>query len=76
MAASTRDLVGDGRDDQEASTGIVGSHAYSLLNAYELLYERGRYRVLKPYEKSPYQGWGFIFYKKIIFWFFIFMSYF
>ena len=29
MAAGSDDLMGNGRDNQEQKTGIVGSHAYS-----------------------------------------------
>jgi len=53
MCASTRDLTGDGKDDQDKETGIVGTHAYSLLGAYELLKtSKGNYRLLKPFEKA------------------------
>ena len=35
LASGTADLMGNGRDDQEKTTGIVGSHAYSILGAVE-----------------------------------------
>ena len=36
LAAGSKDLMGDGKDNQEKISGIVGSHAYSLLHAVEL----------------------------------------
>ena len=46
MCASTRDLSGDGHDEQDRASGIVGNHSYCLLGAYELYEEDGTYRPL------------------------------
>jgi hypothetical protein len=52
MCASTRDLSGDGKDDQDEDTGIVSGHAYCLMGAYELYKENGKYRALADYERK------------------------
>lgn len=52
MAAGTHDLIGNGQDAQEQKTGIVGSHAYSMLAAVELVEDRGNWRVLKNGEQT------------------------
>jgi len=44
MSAGSDDLNGNGRDDREETTGIVGSHAYSMISAVELIYDQGSYR--------------------------------
>jgi hypothetical protein len=52
MAAGTKDLSGQGRDFYEEKTGIVGSHAYSMIGCAEIVQEGSEYRVLKNYEKA------------------------
>lgn len=53
MTAGTLDLMGDGTDQQEKKTGIVGSHAYSLLAAVELVEQSpGKWRKLKDFEQT------------------------
>jgi hypothetical protein len=52
MAAGTKDLSGQGRDFYEETTGIVGSHAYSMIGCVEIIQEGSEYRVLKNHEKS------------------------
>lgn len=37
MAASTKDLEGNGKDYMEKKSGIVGNHSYSLLEAIEIV---------------------------------------
>lgn len=55
LCAGTEDLSGDGRDTQEKTTGIVGSHAYALISAWTLINERGQWRVLNKSEGTKGQ---------------------
>jgi hypothetical protein len=56
MTAGTMDFTGDGRDVQEEKTGIVGSHAYSMLAAVELVQDGSNYRVCGHSENSGSKG--------------------
>jgi len=50
MCAGTEDLMGDGTDQQEDRTGIVGSHAYALIAAHTMVNDRGQWRILDKAE--------------------------
>ena len=47
MCAGTEDLMGDGTDQQEKKTGIVGSHAYALTKVFTLVWEGDHWEILK-----------------------------
>lgn len=47
MCAGTEDLMGDGTDQQEKRTGIVGSHAYALIAVYTLVQEGREWHILE-----------------------------
>jgi len=48
MTAGSDNLNNNGTDAIVENIGICGCHAYSLLGAFELLYQNGDYTVLKP----------------------------
>lgn len=55
MGCCTGNFTGTGNDSNDGSTGLSGSHAYTLLGAYELVTEGSRKRLLRAGEKSsPY----------------------
>lgn len=52
MAAGTKDLIGNGKDDIEEKSGIVGSHAYSMLEAVEIVRDGADWRKVGHDEDS------------------------
>lgn len=52
MAAGTKDLNQDGKDEIEEKSGIVGNHAYSMLEAVELVRDGGDWRKVQKHEDS------------------------
>jgi hypothetical protein len=47
MCAGTEDLMGDGTDQQEQRTGIVGSHAYAMIAAVSLVRGSRGWEILR-----------------------------
>ncbi len=52
MGCCTGNFTGTGNDANDGSTGLSGSHAYTLLGAYELVSEGAKKRLLQPGERS------------------------
>jgi len=73
MSSSSKDLIGNGMDDVDKTTGLTGSHAYSILGVYEIERAGDSYRVAitsnpsnirliklrNPWGKGEWKGnWG------------------
>ena len=52
MGCCTGNFTGTGNDRADDKTGLSGSHAYTLIGAYELVSEGSRQRLLRPGEPS------------------------
>lgn len=55
MTAGSDDLSYGRGDVFISKIGLAGSHAYSLLGVYELVYENNNYRRLHSYERRKYK---------------------
>ena len=54
MGCGTGDIMGQGTDSQDPSTGLCGNHAYSLIGVYEVLSEGRNKRRLRVDERGKY----------------------
>jgi hypothetical protein len=54
MGCGTGDIMGQGTDSQDPTTGLCGNHAYSLIGVYEVLSEGRNKRRLRADERGKY----------------------